>query len=203
MRHREEKGKFRSFHGPREGLDQCRDSTPLFLCPWQLSASGSIAWTSARLQNKACSRSSNHHLNIYQSIITSNSLPLFLCLSLSVTHRLNQSGTGPGRSLSPLSKNEKGCITAAGPDRQTETPAVSSLNHSSVYLSLSTPPEVLKGKVAVFTSRMLHVFFVKRREEKQRNLGPLLFSEKSLQDGSRVFICEFYRLKFIYDKLCC
>lgn len=168
MRHREEKGKFRSFHGPREGLDQCRDSTPLFLCPWQLSASGSIAWTSARLQNKACSRSSNHHLNIYQSIITSNSLPLFLCLSLSVTHRLNQSGTGPGRSCHHCPKMKRAALLPQVQTDNGETPAVWSLNHSFVCLSLSTPPEVLKGKVAVFTSRMLHVFFVKRREEKQR-----------------------------------
>lgn len=172
MRHREEKGKFRSFHGPREGLDQCRDSTPLFLCPWQLSASGSIAWTSARLQNKACSRSSNHHLNIYQSIITSNSLPLFLCLSLSVTHRLNQSGTGLGRSCYRCPKMKRAALLPQVQTDNGETPAVSSLNHSSVC-QLRVSVFVHSSRGFKRESRSVYItdascFFVKRREEKQR-----------------------------------
>lgn len=88
-----------------------------FSVPGSSSASGSIAWTSARLQNKACSRSSNHHLNIYQSIITSNSLPFFfLSHFLSHTDCINQ-GLDQEEVVTGV-QNEKGCTTAAGPDRQ-------------------------------------------------------------------------------------
>lgn len=130
--------------------------------------------------------------------------PFFLCLSLSVTHRLNQSGTGPGRSLSPLSKkNRKGlhyCRRSRQTDRDTCSLVIKSQLSLSVFVHASRGFKRESRSVYITDASC---FFVKRREEKQRNLGPLLFSEKSLQDGSRVFICEFYRLKFIYDKLYC
>lgn len=81
------KGRFRYFHEPQDGLDQCRGSSLLSLCPWHLSASGSIAWTSASLQNQACSRRSNCHLNINQSSIAI-AYPFSLSLSLTFTHGL-------------------------------------------------------------------------------------------------------------------
>lgn len=89
------KGRIKRFLGSQESLDWFRQLSSLSLCPWQLSASGSIAWTSARPQNQACSKSSHRHLNANRPIITSNSISFYF--SLTFTVGLNQSGTGPGR----------------------------------------------------------------------------------------------------------
>lgn len=117
------KGRFRYFHGPQDGLDQCRDS-PLFLslCPWHLSASGSIAWTSASLQNQACSRSSNRHLNINQSSLAI-AYPFSLSLSLSHADSINQ-----GLDQDELSLVSKMKRAALLPQVQTDNGETSSVS---------------------------------------------------------------------------
>lgn len=137
------------FHGPQDGLDQCRDS-PLFLslCPWHLSASGSIAWTSASLQNQACSRSSNRHLNINQS-----SLAIAYPFSFSLSHFHTQTvsirdWTRMSCHWCPKWKGLPYCPRS----RQTMERHLQSRHKTtaqpvhSIYLSLSVRPEVLKEK---------------------------------------------------------
>lgn len=118
MRQREEKGRFRQFCDPQDGSDQRRDSSLLFL-----SVPGSsllLAQLHGRphvSKNQACSRSSNRHLNINQSIITSNTLSLFLlCHFHTHTDCVNQ-GLDQEEAVTSV-QNEKGCPTAPGPDRQ-------------------------------------------------------------------------------------
>lgn len=90
------KGRFRYFHEPQDGLDQCRDS-PLFLS-FFLSLAPLCLWLNCmdiRTSPKPSMQQEQQPSPQYQSIITSNSLSLF-SLSLTFTHRLYQSGTGPG-----------------------------------------------------------------------------------------------------------
>lgn len=101
----------------------------------------------------ACSRSGNRHLSINQSIITSNSLyPLFFLShfhtqTVSIRDWTRKEVTGVS-----YKKKRAALLPPLVRTDNAETSLVSSeKNHSSVRplhspLSLSTPPEVLKGK---------------------------------------------------------
>lgn len=108
------------------------------------------------LQNQACSRSSNCHLNINQ-IITSNSLS-FLSLSLSHTDCINQ-GLDQEDVVTGV-QNEKGCPTAPGPDRQWRDilSLIVNITAQPVFVHASRG---FKGKVVVFTPWMLCIFMSK------------------------------------------
>lgn len=164
-------------HGSRRllWLEQRRDGHPLFLCPRLLPASGSLAWTSARLQKPSMQQEQQPSPQ-YQPIITSNSL---LFLSLSFTHRPYQSGTGPGRR--PLSTMKRAVLPAHGQSCQ---PILAHLCLRRLPVSVHTSGG-LKGKWSC-----LHRGCFLLLCQKERRLV-LLFSEKSLQ----IFICEFYRLR--------
>ncbi len=87
---------------------------------------------------------------INQSIINSNSLSLFFSLSLSHTDCINQ-GLDQEEVVTGV-QNEKGCPTAAGPDRQWRdifSLASKSQLHLPVFVHASRG---FKGKVVVFTS---------------------------------------------------
>lgn len=129
----------------------------------------------------ACSRSGNRHLSINQSIITSNSLyPLFF---LSHFHTQTVSiRDWTRKEVTGVSNKKKGCPTAPpGADRQCRD--IFSLVRKKSQLSPSAPftfvfvhaSRGFKGKVVVFTPRMLctFFFFVTRRVKKrnvQRNV---------------------------------
>lgn len=154
MRQREENGRFRQFCDLQDGSD-------LFLsCPWQLSASGSIAWTSARLQKPSMQQEQQPSPQ-YQSIITSNSLSLFF---LSHVHTQTVSIRDWTRKKSSSVQNEKGCPTAPGPGRQWRdvfSLVMKFLSVRYIYLSLSNASRGFKGKVVVFTPWMLCIFLSK------------------------------------------
>lgn len=106
--------------------------------------------------------------------------------------------------------NDKGCPTAPQ-SRQTMERRLQfchgvKVSVFSIDLFVSRG---FKGKVAVFTSWMLCMFFcfyVKGRGEVCHSVmywGATSLLWKASARWSKLFICEFYRLKFIYDKLYC
>lgn len=107
--------------------------------------------------SKNPSMQQEQHLNINQSVITSNSLSSFFFLSQLHTQTV---------SIRDLSRKES--TPASNMKRADLLPLNQTDQSLSVYLSLSTPPELLKGKVVVFTPWMLSIFLSNR--EKKRSV---------------------------------
>lgn len=170
---RGKKAWFQIFSWSPGSLGPVRDSSLLFLsCPWQLSASGSIAWTSARLPKlqHAAGAATVTSVSINQSSLAIAYIPF--SFSLTSTHRLYQSGTGPGKKSPASQIKKKGCPTApSGADRQCRD--IFSLVRKKSQLSPSAPftfvfvhaSRGFKGKVVVFTPRMLCTFVFLSRGE--------------------------------------
>lgn len=179
--------RFRRFQDLQDGSDQL---LYLSLRPWQplrLHGRPRVSTPSMQQEQRPSPQS--------QSIITSNSL-FSLTLTVSIRDRT--------RKRSPPGSQKCQTLPSCPRSRQT-IESRSSLSVRSIHPCRSSPPEVLKGK-----SSCLHhgcfVFMFCLKGEKKRSVEKRPFTSLIREVSatrSRVFICEFYRLRFIYDKLYC
>lgn len=196
MRRRAETDALTSFVTLQDGSDQHRDGDLLFLSvPRQLSASGSLAWTSARLQK------SKHAAGAapVTSVSINQSLLAIASFFLSQLHTQTVSIRDLTRKESTSASNMKRAVLL--PPVQTDHGDAFSLITGSMsvcFLPVSVqPPEVLKGKVVVFTPWMLSIFL--SNGEKKRNVMwvHFLFHGRSLEDGVGYLYVNFTHLFMI------